>query len=126
MTIRQAIDALDASRCNSVDTPTKVRRLSTLDGIIHREVILTHEHEASQAVFSGYDAQTDPDTPLLIAAPYDAELYPTYLQMQLDRENGEFTKYNQSATLFNQALLAFQDWYNRTHKPLHSGTRFVF
>ena len=41
-------------------------------------------------------------------------------------ENGETGKYNQSITLYNNAFLTFQNWYNRTHIPLPSATRFKF
>ncbi len=126
MTIRQAITTLDSSCRNTVEEPVKRAWLSKLDGQLHQDVVLTHVHETAQAEFCGYDAQTDCDTVLLIPAPYDAEVYPLYLQMLLDRENGEGEKYNQSAALYNQALLAFFDWYNRKHLPLHGGRRFVF
>ena len=37
---------------------------------------------------------------------------------QIDAENGEAAKYNQSITLYNAAAKLFGDWYNRTHMPI--------
>ena len=66
------------------------------------------------------------DTELLIPYPYDEDIYNYFLQANMDKENGETAKYNQSITLYNNAFLAFQNYYNRTHLPIGGGSRFVF
>lgn len=55
---------------------------------------------------------------------------------QMERENErrqeeeartiEQQKYNQSASLYNNAYKTFCDWYNRTHMPLPARAQFLF
>lgn len=124
MTIEEAVALVDRMKPNAYDHEIKVKWLSKLDGMIFREVILTHagHHERE---FTGYDAAY-PDTELLVPFPYDEDVYNYFLQMQIDKENGETAKYNQSAALFNNAYKTFCDWYNRTHMPLPAKAQFIF
>lgn len=114
----------DRMRPNQFDFATKVKWLSKLDGMIYRETMLTHEGNTVES-FSGYDS-ADPETVLLVPYPYDEDIYNFFLQSQIDAENGEMAKYNQSVTLYNNASKLFQDWYNRTHMPLPAKTQFIF
>ena len=68
--------------------------------------------------FRGYDAG-DTGRMLLAEPPYD-ELYVAYLKMKVDEENGETARYNNSATMFNEHLLTYERFYNRTHMPYRS------
>ena len=122
MTIRQAIDLADKLRPNPFDTSLKVGWLSKLDGMIFREVIQTHEG-GEEAVFTPY-ADECVERQLLVPEPYAEDLYLCFLQMQIDKENAEYKRYNQSVTMYNNAYKTFQDWYNRTHAPLPRRTRF--
>lgn len=124
MTIKEAIDLLDELRPNAFDQVRKRHWLSNLDGQIHQDVILTHMHTPQQETFAGYD-DADDDTVLLVPAPFAEDIYNLYLQMMVDKENGEIRRYNQTATMFNAALSTYQDWYNRTHLPLGL-QRFMF
>lgn len=54
MTINEAISAADALKPNQYDAAQKRAWLSELDGRIHRELILTHAHDAAQEAFTGY------------------------------------------------------------------------
>lgn len=124
MTIQEAVDLVDRMKPNQYEFNTKVKWLSKLDGMIFREVILTHagHHETE---FPGYDYACS-DKELLVPFPYDEDVYNYFLQMQIDKENGEMAKYNQSAALYNNAYKTFCDWYNRTHLPLPAKAQFVF
>ena len=124
MTIHEAVEMVDRLKPNQYDQEQKVKWLSKLDGMIFREVISTHADSPIEE-FKGYD-NAFPDTEMLVPYPYDEDVYNYFLQMQIDKENGEMAKYNQSATLFNNAYKTFCDWYNRTHLPLAGGKRFVF
>lgn len=124
MTIQEAVDLVDRMRPNQYDNEQKVKWLSKLDGMIFREVISTHEGNKIES-FAGYD-DAYPDDELLVPYPYDEDVYNYFLQMQIDKENGEMKKYNQSSTLFNSAYKTFCDWYNRTHIPLPAQSQFLF
>jgi len=124
MTINEAVELVDRMKPNQYDHETKVKWLSKLDGMIFREVITTHYGNTMES-FDGYD-EAYPDVVLLVPYPYDEDVYNYFLQSQIDKENGEMTKYNQSITMYNNAFKIFQDWYNRTHLPLPATSSFKF
>jgi hypothetical protein len=122
MTIIEAINRINAVKPNTYDQPQKVKWLSTLDGIVKKEVIDTHEG-GEDVTFNGYTDETILTTNLLVPAPYD-EIYIRYLEMQIDYANGEYAKYNNSTDVYNEAYTAFKRYYNRTHMP--KGNKFKF
>lgn len=115
MTIIEAINRIDKLKPNAVTQVEKVKWLSTLDGIIKREIIDTHEG-AEAVIFGGYDENTDVQTELIVKAPYD-DLYIRWLDVQLDYVNGEYVRYNNGVQAYNDAYTAFERFYNRTHMP---------
>lgn len=124
MTINEAIERLDNLKYNTYTNADKISWLSKLDNMLKRHIIDTHEG-AESIVFDGYTEDTDPDTVLLAAAPYD-EMYLRWLEAQIDYTNGEYDKYNASILLFNTEYEAFNAFYTRTHMPLTAGRRFRF
>lgn len=116
MTILEAINRIDAIKPNGYGQPDKIRWLSTLDGIIKREIIDTHEG-ADGVSFEGYTENTILTKELLVPAPYD-EIYLRYLETQIDYANGEYGKYNNSMSMYNTAYTAYANYYNRTHMPI--------
>lgn len=114
MTIIEAINRIDDAKPNQYTQSDKVRWLSTLDGIIHDELLATHEGEAG--AFAGYDDSTDLSTELLVESPYD-EIYVRWLEAQIDYTNSEYAKYNNSIAMYNAAYSTFARFYNRTHMP---------
>ena len=124
MTIAEAISNVDKLKPNGYTERQKMSWLSNLDGVIFKEVFLTHENSPIES-FEGYD-NAPMDTELLIPYPYDEDVYNYFLQKNIDKENGEIAKYNQSAVLYNNALLSFLNYYNRNHMPIGKGSRFVF
>ena len=125
MTIDQAIALCDALRPNQYSRELKIGWLSKLDGRLFRELLLTHA-DCPTADFAGYDASSAGDTVLLVPAPYDEDVYNYFLQAQIDKENGETTRYNQSVTMYNAAFRAYANAYHRDHLPLAAGRHFVF
>ena len=122
MTILEAINRVDATKPNSYTQVEKVDWLSTLDGIVKSQIIDTHEG-GEGVVFDGYDADTPLDTELLIPAPYD-DIYIRWLEARIDYANGEFGKYNNSLTAYNDAYELYANYYNRKHMP--KGSKFKF
>ena len=124
MTIMEAMHRIGTVKPNGYDQALKIKWLSTLDGIIKKEIIDTHEG-AENVVFNGYTVETNLLTELLVPAPYD-DIYIRYLEMQIDYANGEYGKYNNSKVMFNTAYSDFEKYYNREHMPLNRGKRFIF
>lgn len=123
MTIIDAINTIDAIKPNTYTQAEKLAWLSTLDEMIKKEIIDTHE--GAEAVdFHGYDEDTDVSAPLLVPAPYD-EIYLFWMESKIDYWNGESSRYNNSITMFNNAYASYQEYYNRMHRPL-GNRRFIF
>lgn len=116
MTVAEVIRLVDGLKPNMYTVEQKVGWLNTLDGMLFRDVILTHEHEAG-AKFTPYDHNGDLKDNLIAPAPYD-QVYTHWLASQIDLNNGEIEKYNENSALYNMALDTFMSWYNRYHMPL--------
>lgn len=124
MTIIEAITKVDTLKPNAYSTTDKISWLSRLDGMVKRLIIDTHEG-GEDVVFTGYDSETDMETELLVAAPFN-DIYLRWLEAQIDYSNAEFSKYNNSILLFNAAFDVFSNYYNRNHMPAAGNKRFVF
>ena len=117
MTIAEIIDMVDDLKPNKFTDEQKISWLSDCDSVIFNDVISTHERQdGDPETFSGYAADVDGSTKLLVDAPHD-QLYRYYLEMQIDQGNMEMAKYNNSAALYNQWLANYAGYYNRTHMP---------
>lgn len=122
MTIIEAVNKIDALKPNNYTTENKVAWLSTIDGIIKKEIIDTHEG-ADKVTFNGYDADTTNDTVLLVPAPYD-DIYIRWLEAQIDYNNGEYGRYSNSMTMYNAAYSNYERYYNRNNMPISKGFKY--
>ena len=122
MTIIEAINKIDSLKPNNYTQEDKIAWLSTLDGIIKKEIIDTHEG-AEEISFKGYDVDTALDTVMLVPPPYD-DIYIRWLEAQIDYVNGETKRYANSMIMYNTAYLSFQRYYNRTHMPKGKSIKF--
>lgn len=122
MTIIEAIQAVDSLKPNSYSELEKIQWLSELDGTIKAEIIDTHE-DGEEISFNGYDETTPLETELIVTAPYD-RLYKSWLESRIDYANGDYTRYNNSVTVFNTDYLSYQRAYNSKHMP--KGTKIKF
>lgn len=125
MTIIEAIISLDEHVQNTQYTNAqKIAWLSDLDKMVKSQIIDTHAGGES-VEFTGYNAETDMDTQLLVPFPYD-ELYVKWLVAKTFYANRETISYNNAILVFNAAYTAYEDYYNRTHAPLRAASRFAF
>lgn len=122
MTIIEAINQTDVLKPNNYSQEDKIRWLSTLDGVIKKNIIDTHEG-ADAITFNGYDENTELDTVLLIPAPYD-DIYIRWLETQIDYANADYGKYSNSMTMYNSAYEEFVRYYNRNHMPLGKSIKY--
>ena len=124
MKIAEAISKVDALKPNTYTPEDKIEWLSTLDAKVKSQIIDAHECN-DPIFFYGYDSVCDQETELLVPAPYD-DIYLRWLESQIDYSNGEYGKYNNSITAFNDAYAIYQKYYNRTYMPISKGTKFKF
>lgn len=119
MTISEAINKIDALKPNGYTQSDKISWLSTLDGLVFRQVINTHHYneDETEISFDGYDDDTPLSTELIIKAPYD-ECYLSWLESKIDYANGEYVKYNNSVLKFRDSFADYQNDYNRHHMPI--------
>ena len=122
MTIIEAINKVDVLKPNNYTQTEKVKWLSNLDGVIKSEIIDTHEG-GEDIVFNGYEDTTPVETEMLVPYPYD-DLYIKWLESQIDYNNAEYQKYNNSTTAYNNAYSAFERYYNRQHMPKQTKMKF--
>ena len=124
MTIMEALHRIDTLKPNSYGQAEKKKWLSTLDGIIKKEIIDAHENGES-VVFDGYTEDTDLTTTLLVPAPYD-EIYLFWLEAKINYWNGEYGKYDNSMTMYNEAYSTYAKHYIRTHALKNKKYKFKF
>lgn len=122
MTIIEAIEKIDTLKPNTYTKEEKIRWLSTIEGVIVRNVIEGHEGDENIS-FDGYDEDTDLDTELIVQEPYD-EIYLLWLDAMIDYTNGEFTRYNNTIIRYNDMFTAFSRDFNRTHMPRGKRIRY--
>ena len=115
ITIEEAIAQIDNSKLNTYSVSDKIRWLNDLDGKIKALVIDTHEG-GSDIVFEGY-SEENLKAELLVSSPFE-NIYLCWLEAQIDYENNENAKYNNSISRYNEIYTAFENYYNRTHMPL--------
>jgi hypothetical protein len=115
------IDRVDLMEPNEYSPEQKLRWLSTLDGKIFVDVILSHEGSKLDAL----PEYVNGDERLLVGAPHGEDLYYYYLQAMIASENSENARYVKRMTQFNSAYQDFVNWYNRNHKPKSCGKQFI-
>lgn len=116
MTIQEAIDRIDSMKPNMFSDQQKVAWLSELDGVVWREVYMTHEDMPQGIVYEGYDQNTEPDVHLLVPFPY-TNVYQHWLAAKIDDKNRDTNEYTKNMVQFNSAWDTFTDYWNRTHMP---------
>ena len=133
MNIAEVLAQVDALKPNQYDDQMKIAWLSTLDGKIYAEVMLTHElplveqetfdettgeyvFEMVPLEFNGY-TEYDMNADLLVKEPY-SDIYTNYIFAMIDYHNQEMDRYNNSMMMFNSRYAYFKAWYNKNHMPL--------
>lgn len=112
-TIAEVIAEFDLLKPNSINADTKKKWLAELDYQVASEVIGQTEDEK----FSGYNADTDESTELLICDAYK-EAYIYWLMSKADFFNAEYTRYNNDIAMFNNKYLDFKAYYIGENKPM--------
>lgn len=112
MTVASIIEQFNTERPNNISDTLKVGWLLKCEKMIYDTVLMTHE-DCIEVDFDDFDI----DSELLVDEPYD-DLYIHYLDQRVALNANDTRRYNAAATLFNNAMITYQQKYNRDHKPL--------
>lgn len=119
MTVAGIIEQYNTEKPNNVEDMVKIGFLKKCEKMIIDTVILTHMGAPDQEVLDEHIDNFDTDTELLVGEPYD-DLYVYYLDQRIAMNVNDTRRYNAAATMFNNALLTYQQKYNREHMALKS------
>ena len=108
MTPNEAIEIVDRLKPNAYSEEDKLRWINELDGMVQRLVI-----QADNVVQYSYPA--DMDKELLIPPPFE-NVYPLYLEAQIDYHNREYANYNNTAMMFESQYSEYKKAYIREHQ----------
>lgn len=138
MTPNKAIEIVDRVKLNSYSEEDKLRWINELDGMVKRLVFQWDEAylkeietlyksdkttEKDKEEYKGiiekakpYSYPEDMDTKLLITEPFE-NVYPLYLEAQIDFHNREYDHYNNTLTMFDGIYTEYKKAYIREHRP---------
>ena len=115
------INRVDLHESNDYSPEQKLKWLSSLDGRIYVDIILTHEG-GKLGPMPEYETGNEQ---LLVGAPYGEDLYYYYLMAMIESENSENARYAKRSSQFNNVYKQFTDWYNRNNMPKSTGKQFI-
>lgn len=107
ITVSAVLAQVDALLPNGYTTEEKRRWLTQAEGFVRAEVFGMDA--------SAMDMLGESDT-LCAPAPHQ-ELYRHYVEAQIHYANGEMTRYNNAAAMWNNALMTLRDYVCRTKGP---------
>lgn len=117
MTIAEILDHIDGIKPNAFTAEQKLIWLNELEARIQKDVLLQWPGEWVQ-----YRWPEDRDTEPLLDAPDDA-MYRHWLEAQIDYANGEYSKYQNTAVMFNQVWGAFVSRFATDYRPADGYSR---
>lgn len=123
MTIQECFDRVNEMKPSMMNDGKKMKYLDEIEGLIHTELLMKHEHTEEEAELPRYDEATDPGTELIVPDRY-AMVYVYWLMTKIDLVNLEYEKYNADRTLFDNAYDMLSDWWTRTRMPISTEREF--
>ena len=123
MTLQEALDMLDEMKPNMMKRSLKIKDLNEIEGMIHQEILMRHEHEEDEETLPYYTEETDPGTRLIVPEPYSM-VYVYWLMTKADIQNQEDERYNVDRAHFENAYDTMSDWWTRTKMPISTIREF--
>ena len=100
MTLQEVLSTTDELKANMMSTATKVRFISEIEGRVHQEILMKHQHTEEEETLPVYDDNTDLSTTMLVPAPYDM-LYVYWLMSKIDISKTELLMFDQFTWNYN-------------------------
>ncbi len=123
MTIQDVLNLVDELKPNTMSTSAKVAFINEIEGKIHTEIIMRHEHTAEEETMPSYEP-ADLTEELLVAEPYHM-LYVYWLETKLDEQYREWEEYNNHRALFDAAWKEFAEHWTSTHMPIQYAPHYI-
>lgn len=117
MTLQEALDIADEMKPNMMRRNLKIKYLDDLEKMIHREILMKHEHTEEQETEPEYTEETAPGTVLIVPDPY-SKVYWLYLMSRIDIQNQEDARFNIDMAHFDNAYREMSAWWTREHMPI--------
>ena len=126
MNVAGILAIYDTDRPNDLKASQKERWLEEVERAIVEETIKTHElpEELAEVDFDTYFDDWGPDKELLVPDGH-INVYIHYLEMKEGWFHEEPKRRNAGTEFYNNALLSFKQYYNRTHTPLAKPEAFL-
>ena len=121
-TVIQILQGADRYWPNDYSTEEKLRWLSTLDGQIYRELLLTHLPQPE--AFVPYEGEGTLQRRLLVPEPFARALYLPWMESRICHFRGETEGYNNALRLFQGAYTDYFRWYHRNHSCVPTVRKF--
>ncbi len=112
-TIREIIRKVDKVRPNGFGNEVKVQWLAALDGKLALDVFCMDVSELHQF---RYRCPEDLDKELLVGFPHE-DLYENWLYAQIDNQNGEYNRYQNSMEMYNTCYENYKNWFLCCYQP---------
>lgn len=126
MTVNEAITELGAIKPHAFTDDVICKWLTQLDGQLWEDVVKWHRfplvkdedgHRHPMIPEHGPYTEADMEKKLMVPEPYD-DVYIKWLSAQIDYNNHDIGRYNNSMVMYNEALKSYTNWLNRTFLPL--------
>ena len=111
MLVNDVIDQVNTLKPHPYENESLVQWLNECEGMVQTRVMLMAPIETIR-----YSWPADKNTELLVGPPHD-KLYPAYLMAQIDYNNGEYGKYQNSMAMFNAYFGEFMRWFATVYRP---------
>lgn len=128
MNVMEILAEVDMKYPNDVELAHKWSWITTLEKLFLDECLLTHEiseAELKKAEEIAALKDVDRDYEPLAQPPY-YEVYVHFLGMQIALVNTDTDEYANEQTLYNNALLTYKKWFNRTHRSRGNRDKWRF
>lgn len=140
MTVAELIEQYNIERPNNLEDQIKISWLKSCEQMVINEIINSHDHdpmlnkELSLKVAGGtlYVSTAGTitehmdtfgmDTELLVPIPYE-NVYMFFLDQKMAYNQNDTRRYNAAATQYNNALLVYKQFYNRSYNSVGAGKK---
>ncbi len=114
MKISELVAFVDLIKPNSFGTATKIMWLNEVEGMVWTDIMLLSPLEYKPYT---YDETTGAgNVELLVSVPH-SKLYGEYLSAMIDYHSGEYDKYQNTMTMFNNTFGEYARWYAMHYRP---------
>lgn len=128
MNVMEILAEVDMKYPNDVELAHKWSWITTLEKLLLDECLRTHEISVAEqkkgeeiSALKDVDRDYEP-----LAQPPYYEVYVHFLAMQIALVNTDTDEYANEQTLYNNALLTYKKWFNRTHRSRGNRDKWRF